>query len=134
MVDGHETKWESDAKVHWGTPLSNGAFVVRGGTMKNADLWYNANTVLKEAKVWGVCVGCADGMTVLQIATAMPYRGTTMRVADLGVLRQNNYEVVPVDDPPHAILLFHDDPPQGEDWAGWDRLRSFFSGPQAIPK
>lgn len=125
----------ADADLHWEwEPLSDGALVVRGGAMEDAKLWFNASSVFREtAGVWGICVGAADGATAYQIASLMPYRGRTMRVAQLGVLRSAGFDVVMAGDPPHAVLLLNMEP-TGAAWDGWERLRVLFTEPQVIPR
>jgi hypothetical protein len=129
-----------DPKLHWDwLPLSDDALVVRGGTMQSRGLWMNANTVVREARstgspdVWGICVGAADSATAFQIALQMPYRGDKMRVASLGGLRAAGFDLVMVDERPHALLLLKEEP-TGEHWEGWDRLRRLFTEPQTIPR
>ncbi len=102
--------------------------------MTNNRLWLNAKSVYLETQgTWGICVGAADSATALHIATEMPYRGDKMRVASLGVLRAAGFDLVMVDEPPHAVLLLNAEP-TGKTWDGWDRLRSLFTEPHVIPR
>ena len=123
----------ADVELRWDLKLSDDALVVRGGTMDHARLWLNANTVLLESGVWGICVGAADDATAYYIARSMPYRGNKMRVSSVGILRGAGFSVVLLQDRPHAVLLLNDEP-TGEDWEGWDRLRQLFTEPQVIPR
>ncbi len=125
----------ADVELHWDwPPLSDDALVVRGGPMDSEHLYLSAATVEREtAGVWGLCVGAADGSTAYQIARTMPYRGKRMRVTSLGPLRAAGFDVVMVDEPPHAVLLLNG-APEDAAWEGWDRLRRLFTEPMDIPR
>jgi len=62
----------------------------------------------------------------------IPYRGQWMRRSILGHIRAKGFEVVMVDDPPHAIVLLKDEP-TGDGWDGWELLRSGFLTSEPSP-
>lgn len=106
--------------------------------MVPADLWENANSVRLETAdteppgVWGICVGASDDLSADDIALAMPYRGRWMRRCVLGALREEGFDVVMLDDPPHAVLLLNDEP-SGDDWSGWVTLDVLFEPEEPNP-
>lgn len=101
-------------------------------------LYRNAESVRRETGsegapdgIWGICVAAAEGAAPEEVAHQMLYRGEWMRRSVLGHIRDKGFEVVMVDDPPHAVILLEavillKDEPTSDDWEGWDLLRLVF--------
>lgn len=123
-------------QLDWSAPaLPDDAQVLRGGLMDDDfRLWENANSVYRETGgTWGICVGASSSLTATEIACSMPYRGRWVRTAELGNIRARGFDVVPLTDPPHAVLLLND-APDGPTWTGWEWLRGAFGPPLPSPR
>jgi hypothetical protein len=94
------------------------------------DMAYNADQVLREAGLSGICGGAGDrGIGADEIAAGMPYRGSWYCESTVGELRAEGFDVVMIDDPPHCLILLNSEDTSIE-WSGWDRLQALFSQPR----